>query len=159
MPWIGQRAKARRRAISRWIASRFQGSELRSYQRHFCHQRRANSIAAASQTAYLERGGRFADRRPRQLALCLAALAAGAALAVVVASAGADEPMTAGITAKDPYSFDNGSGGNSVSIAAGGTVTFSYPTGASSHNVVFDPAQPTSCHDIPPSASPPGWSR
>ena len=66
--------------------------------------------------------------------------------------------MTAGITAKDPYSFDNGSGGNTVTIAAGGTVTFSYPSGASSHNVVFDPAQPTSCHDIPPSASPPGWS-
>ena len=66
--------------------------------------------------------------------------------------------MTASITAKDPYSFDNGSGGNSVSIAAGGTVTFSYPTGASSHNVVFDTAQPTSCQDIPPSASPPGWT-
>ena len=35
LPWIGQRAKAPRRAISRWMAIRFHGSELRSYQRHF----------------------------------------------------------------------------------------------------------------------------
>ncbi len=35
-PWSGQRANASRRMNSRWIAMRFQGSELRSYQRHFC---------------------------------------------------------------------------------------------------------------------------
>jgi hypothetical protein len=35
LPWTGQRAKAPRAAISRWMASRFQGSALRSYQRHF----------------------------------------------------------------------------------------------------------------------------
>jgi plastocyanin len=96
-------------------------------------------------------------RRPGQLALCLAALAAGAGLAVAVASAGAEEPMTASITAKDSY-FDNGSGGSTVSIAQGGTVTFSYPSGLSAHNVVFDTAQPTSCQDMPPDATPPGWS-
>ena len=55
-------------------------------------------------------------RRSGQPALCLAALAAGAGLAVAVASAGADEPTTASITAKDPYSFDNGSGGSSARI-------------------------------------------
>jgi hypothetical protein len=38
---MGQRTKARLRANSRWILKRFQGSELTSYQRHFCHQRRA----------------------------------------------------------------------------------------------------------------------
>jgi plastocyanin len=97
-------------------------------------------------------------RRPGQLALCLAALAAGAGLAVAVASAGADEPTTASITAKDPYSFDNGSGGSSVSIARGGTVTFGYPTGTSAHSVVFDTAQPTSCTGMPSTASPPAWS-
>jgi plastocyanin len=96
--------------------------------------------------------------RSRQLALCLGAVAAGAGLAVVVASAGADEPMTASITAKDPYSFDNGTGGSSVSIAKGGTVTFSYPTGGSSHNVVFDTAQPTSCMNMPATFSPAPWS-
>ena len=40
-PCSGQRANARLRIISRWIASRFQGSELRSYQRHFCPQSQA----------------------------------------------------------------------------------------------------------------------
>ena len=96
--------------------------------------------------------------RARQLSLYLVALAAGGGLALVVASADADAPMSASITAKDPYSFDNGSGGNTVTIAAGGTVTFGYPTGASAHNVVFETAQPTSCSDIPATASPPGWS-
>ena len=41
LPCTGQRAKARRRANSRWMRARFQGSALRSYQRHFCHHRRA----------------------------------------------------------------------------------------------------------------------
>ena len=36
LPWIGQRANAPRRIISQWIWARFHGSELRSYQRHFC---------------------------------------------------------------------------------------------------------------------------
>ena len=36
LPWTGQRQNASRRASSRWIRARFQGSELRSYQRHFC---------------------------------------------------------------------------------------------------------------------------
>jgi hypothetical protein len=36
LPCSGQRAKALRRIISTWILARFQGSELRSYQRHFC---------------------------------------------------------------------------------------------------------------------------
>jgi copper binding plastocyanin/azurin family protein len=67
--------------------------------------------------------------------------------------------MTASITAEDPYNFDNGSGGNSVTIAKGGSVTFSYPPGGgSSHNVVFGAAQPTSCTDMPATASPSPWS-
>src|SRR3954454_1917399 len=40
-PWIGQRAKASRRASSRWIAARRCGSVLRGYTRHFCSHRRA----------------------------------------------------------------------------------------------------------------------
>lgn len=96
-------------------------------------------------------------RRSGHLALYLAALAGGAGLAVVVASAGAEQPTTASITAKDPYSFDNGSGGNSVSIAKDGTVTFSYPSGASLHSVVFDGGTP-SCTDLPASPSSAPWS-
>lgn len=74
-----------------------------------------------------------------------------------MASAGADVPTTGSITAKDPYSFDNGSGGSSVNIALGGSVTFAYPSGASYHSVVFDTAQP-SCTDLPSTPSAPGWS-
>jgi plastocyanin len=96
-------------------------------------------------------------RRPGQLALCLAALAAGAGLAVAAASAGAEEPMTASITAKDSY-FDNGTGGNAVRIAKGGSVSFGYPSGTYPHNVVFDTAQPTACQDMPPDPAPPGWA-
>ena len=76
----------------------------------------------------------------------------------MVASAGADAPMTASITAEDPYSFDDGNGSSSVTIARGGSVSFSYPSGASTHNVVFGAAQPASCTDMPATASPPGWS-
>jgi plastocyanin len=91
------------------------------------------------------------SRRHRQLALYLAALSAGAGLAV--ASAAADVPSSASVTAKD-YSFDNGD----VTIAFGGTVSFGYPTGASFHDVVFDTAQPTSCTDMPSAPTGPGWS-
>ncbi len=34
---------------------------------------------------------------------------------------------------------------NTVTIVAGESVTFAYPTGASAHNVDFDAAQPTAC--------------
>src|SRR3954452_9727666 len=47
LPWIGQRAKASRSASSQWMRARFQGSELRSYQRHFCHQSRARRASTA----------------------------------------------------------------------------------------------------------------
>src|SRR4029078_10283724 len=60
--------------------------------------------------------------------------------------------------AKDPYSFDDGNGSTTVTIARGGSVSFGYPSGASSHNLVFGAAQPPSCPGIPDTASPPGWS-
>jgi hypothetical protein len=43
LPCTGQRTNASRRMNSKWIRARFQGSELRSYQRHFC----AHSLARA----------------------------------------------------------------------------------------------------------------
>jgi plastocyanin len=64
-------------------------------------------------------------------------------LAFAVASAGADAPMSASITAKD-FQWDNGNGGTDVTIAPGGTVSFGYPSGGYAHNVTFSPA-PTSC--------------
>jgi plastocyanin len=73
--------------------------------------------------------------------------------------------------------FDNGfrDGGQAdtndttVEIAPGGTVSFAYPSGGSSHNVVFDAAQPSSCVQqagvvitaappLPGFAEPQGWS-
>ena len=44
LPWTGQRTNASRRANSQWIRARFQGSVLRSYQRHFC----SHSLACAA---------------------------------------------------------------------------------------------------------------
>jgi hypothetical protein len=64
----------------------------------------------------------------------------------------------ASITAKDPYSFDNGTGGSDVTVAMGGTVSFGYPTGSNTHNVVFGGSKPTSCTDMPDNPSTPGWS-
>jgi plastocyanin len=95
--------------------------------------------------------------RARQLPLCIAALAAGTALALAVASADAGAPATASITAKDPYSFDNGNGASSVTIATGGTVSFRYPKGSSLHNVRFA-TQPASCSGMPDAPAGPGWS-
>ena len=41
LPCTGQRTNAWRRRNSQWIRARFHGSELRSYQRHFCAHRSA----------------------------------------------------------------------------------------------------------------------
>jgi plastocyanin len=57
---------------------------------------------------------------------------------------------------------------NSVTVGPGGSVTFSYPAGASIHNVVFGASQPSSCTQtaggagsgppLPPGPSPAGWA-
>jgi plastocyanin len=60
-------------------------------------------------------------------------------------------------------------GDSSTTVAAGGTVTFSYPSGFSSHNVSFETLQPTTCTQtagtnvgsVPPLPASPqsaGWS-
>src|SRR3954447_3527538 len=81
------------------------------------------------------------------------------ALAVAIpALASAEEHAPGAIVAQD-YAFENpAGGGDSVTIGAGETVTFSYPAGGSSHNVVFAAAQATSCTPaLPDSPTPPGW--
>jgi plastocyanin len=95
----------------------------------------------------------------------LPALASGGAPASTAASSA---PMTGSFTAVD-YAWNAAGGGNTVTIAPGGTVSFSYPSGGSIHNAAFDSAQPTSCTQtagastgsVPPLPNPAagqGWS-
>jgi plastocyanin len=106
---------------------------------------------------------------PRRLALALAGLL-GAAIAVVPSIASGDPPSTGSFTAVDDAWQANGGPGNSATIAPGGTVTFSYPSGFSQHNADFGSgSQPTSCTQtagansgavppLPHTFTSPGWS-
>lgn len=85
-----------------------------------------------------------------------------AAVVVHTAVAGAD---SAAVTAKD-FEFD-GPGATTpaaVTLTAGGTVTFSYPSGASAHDVHFTGAGPSACTGstgqvgTAPGVAGPGWS-
>ncbi len=82
---------------------------------------------------------------------------AGAGVAILP-SLGSAQATTASFTAVDNGNFFpvptwNAGGAtaknqgdlHAVSIVPGGTVTFSYPTGTSTYNAVFDGAQPSSC--------------
>jgi plastocyanin len=75
-------------------------------------------------------------------------------------------PMTGSFTVSD-FAFTATGGGNTVTIASGGTVSFSYPSGSNEHNVDFGSGpQPTSCTvagqsqspPIPSTPTAPGWS-
>ena len=110
--------------------------------------------------------------RARHLPLYIAALAVGAVLALVVSTpaegGAAQPPPTATVTAVDnAWEADNG--GTTAAVAAGGTVTFSYPSGMSIHNVEFTQAQPTICTQtsgggmgavppLPSTPTGPGWA-
>jgi plastocyanin len=98
------------------------------------------------------------------------AVVAAAALAVLFggAPAGAQEPATfASVVAVDNAFVAEDGGPPDVTIAAGGHVNFTYPTGASRHNVVFPDRRPTDCGisegpegttaALPAAPSPPGW--
>jgi plastocyanin len=94
-----------------------------------------------------------------------AALAAAACTALVgIPALARAQQSTGSIEAHDAgYSgtWDaNGTGTSTLTVAPGATVTFSYPSGASLHNVVFRDAQPASCSGLPPADQPrgPGWS-
>jgi plastocyanin len=94
-----------------------------------------------------------------------------AAAFAVSATVGAAAPSTASIEAHD-FAFEDPSnpGSSTVTIAAGGTVTFGYPSGGgSAHNVHFDSNQPTSCAQtsgiesgsvppLPALPTPPDWT-
>jgi plastocyanin len=95
----------------------------------------------------------------------------GAAVSVLPGlAAGASPPSSASFTAVDPYSWQAGNGTNTVTIAQGGTVSFSYPSGSNTHNADFYTAfKPTSCAEtnpnpndavppLPSAPSGPGWT-
>jgi hypothetical protein len=102
----------------------------------------------------------------------LAALVAGTGAAYAVsgpAAAGSSAPSTASVTAVDFDWTMPGSTDYTETIAAGGSVTFSYPTGVSIHNVDFTGGGPTACTQtagatvgpvspLPAAPEAPGWS-
>ncbi len=86
--------------------------------------------------------------------------------AVAVAEA---PPSTGAFNAVDIAWQNPVTGENQVVIAPGGTVTFSYPSGATIHNVVFTAGNPASCTQtsgnnsgavppLPANPTGPGWS-
>src|ERR1700761_7940001 len=88
-----------------------------------------------------------------------------ASIPIVTAMAAPSLPMTGSFTTSD-YAFTADDGTDTVNIATGGTVDFSYPSGSSEHNVDCIGPQPSSCTldgspqsaPIPSSPSEPGWS-
>lgn len=89
--------------------------------------------------------------------------------AIPTLAAGDSPPSTASFTAVD-YAWEaNGGPGTQATIAPGGTVSFSYPSGMTFHNAHFDTAQPSSCRQttgansgsvppLPHMPTGPGWS-
>lgn len=99
----------------------------------------------------------------------LAAVVCGALAGIpALAAAQQQDPASGSVVAQDvqPSSgrwvINGDATATTVTIAAGGTVTFSYPSGTSHHDVSFTDAQPASCTGLP-SGNPfltggPGWS-
>ena len=108
----------------------------------------------------------------RRVVAGLAALAAGTGAAYAVcgpAAVGASAPSSASVTAVDFDWSMPGATDYTDTIAAGGTVTFSYPAGVSIHNVDFTGGGPTACTQtagaavgpvspLPAAPEAPGWS-
>jgi hypothetical protein len=107
--------------------------------------------------------------RKRYLPLLFAAIAGAIAVIPGLADGGVP-PSSASFTASDfQWRLTDGSG-TEATIAPGGTVTFSYPAGSSTHNADFGSGvQPTSCTQtaggssgsvppLPHTPTEPGWS-
>ena len=108
----------------------------------------------------------------RRVVAGLAALAAGTGTAYAVggpAAVGSSAPSTASVTAVDFDWSMPGAVDYTDTIAAGGSVTFSYPAGVSIHNVDFTGGGPTACTQtagasvgpvspLPAMPEAPGWS-
>jgi plastocyanin len=112
------------------------------------------------------------SQKRRTVSAGLAALLAGTAAAYAVcgpAAIGASAPSTAAVTAVDFDWSMPGATDYTDTIAAGGSVTFSYPAGVSIHNVDFTGGGPTACTQtagstvgavspLPATPEAPGWS-
>jgi plastocyanin len=101
------------------------------------------------------------------LVMCLAGVVGGLiATLPFSATATSTLPSSGSFTVSDD-AFTAAGGGTTVTIAPGGTVSFSYPTGMSMHNVDFGRGpQPSSCSvggspqaaPVPSSPTTQGWS-
>ena len=88
--------------------------------------------------------------RSRHTTLVLVA-ATGALL--IGAPAHGQDPPAAAIVASD-FAFTSAAGGAAnVTVAPGATVSFAYPVGTSTHNVVFTGPQPSACRQLQPPGS------
>jgi plastocyanin len=108
----------------------------------------------------------------RRVVAGLAALAAGTGAACAMsgpAALGSSAPSAASVTAVDFDWSMPGASDYTDTIAAGGSVTFSYPAGVSIHNVDFTGGGPTACTQtagatigpvspLPAAPEAPGWS-
>ena len=63
LPCTGQRTNASRLAISQWMRARFQGSVLRSYQRHFCSHSLACAAVIGAENRRCSAACRFTEHR------------------------------------------------------------------------------------------------
>jgi plastocyanin len=101
------------------------------------------------------------------LVMCMAGVIGGLiATLPLSATATSTLPSSGSFTVSDD-AFTAAGGGTTVTIAAGGTVDFSYPSGSTTHNVDFGSgSQPTSCTvngsaqapPVPGTPTVPGWS-
>jgi plastocyanin len=91
--------------------------------------------------------GHAPGRRPIARIARPLALIVTAAVFLPGLAQGQEPPTTASVVALDePNRFEAAGGGTNVTLATGGIVTFSYPSGRSRHNVHFNGAlQPQSC--------------
>lgn len=96
-------------------------------------------------------------------------LALGLAAVLLPALAQSVPPPAAGSFTAVDNAWNAAGGGKTVTIAKGGTVSFGYPSGGSTHNVVFDSKAPQLCTQtapaptgavppLPATPSSPGWS-
>lgn len=104
-----------------------------------------------------------ARRRAARLRWLGATAIIASALAFVAVPAGGQTPAVAFVAVDGgdgdygtiPPRWSGPNGASAASIALGGTISFSYPSGASMHNATFDGQQPV-CTQTSPTAGAPG---
>jgi plastocyanin len=94
----------------------------------------------------------------------LIAVACGALVGIPALAWATDPPATGSFTAEDVipdsgrWDANGDPGSSSLTVVSGGTVTFSYPSGMSTHSVSFTSAAKPACSGVPaPADYPGGW--